>query len=522
MNFQKKTLYIILFANFWSLTRAHDTAPHIIFLKAAFDKLIDFSLSDQKNIIVTSDSTQEKKAESTPSDEQNNVNVPDSNANEALKKATVSGNIVESRSNGQGAIRNNKKWTVMVYIAADNDLRGFAARNIKQMAAVGSNERVNILVHLDIKITGNKKITRRYYIESGRINHMNDNDPSTARMDSGNPETLISFVDWSVRNYPAEKYCLILWNHGTGPIDPGQGKIVNPSNLFTLNPVTNKWELDRSVGFLEYVCNSNTKNRGIAWDDTTGNYLTNQTMEHALKTIKETILSGQKLALIGFDACLMSTIEIANIVKNYAHYCVASQEVEMGTGWKYNDVLAPFLTQDMDEESFAAHIVRAYEKTYEKINDDFTLSAVNLKLVDHLEHAIDNLSQSLLHALTMQRNLSVARWIRNSKNTATRFDEPSYIDLHHLLHNLANQVNTVEFLSGHDKHGSINDINQHINACLHLIEQTIIENTVGPNVSRARGISIYFPDKKVHPSYKKCNFALQNNWHNLISALTKA
>ncbi len=70
-----------------------------------------------------------------------------------------------------------KDWTFIVYMAADNDLRGFAARNIKQMAAVGSSEFINIVVQLDIKISGNKKVTRRYYIEHNKILHVNGNDP---------------------------------------------------------------------------------------------------------------------------------------------------------------------------------------------------------------------------------------------------------------------------------------------------------------------------------------------------------
>ena len=40
-----------------------------------------------------------------------------------------------------------KPWTFMVYIAADNDLRAFAANNIKQMASVGSNQNINIVIH---------------------------------------------------------------------------------------------------------------------------------------------------------------------------------------------------------------------------------------------------------------------------------------------------------------------------------------------------------------------------------------
>src|SRR5882724_6909888 len=42
-----------------------------------------------------------------------------------------------------------KPWTIIIYMAADNDLRNFATRNIKQMASIGSNDQINIVVHLD-------------------------------------------------------------------------------------------------------------------------------------------------------------------------------------------------------------------------------------------------------------------------------------------------------------------------------------------------------------------------------------
>jgi hypothetical protein len=57
----------------------------------------------------------------------------------------------------------------------------FAARNIQQMAAIGSdNPYIKFLVHLDIRITATQKVTRRYYIENkNAIYHMNANDPIT-------------------------------------------------------------------------------------------------------------------------------------------------------------------------------------------------------------------------------------------------------------------------------------------------------------------------------------------------------
>ena len=61
-----------------------------------------------------------------------------------------------------------KPWTFLVFVAADNNLRDFASLNLKQMATVGSNNFINILVHIDICLLGSKKTTRRYFIEKNK------------------------------------------------------------------------------------------------------------------------------------------------------------------------------------------------------------------------------------------------------------------------------------------------------------------------------------------------------------------
>lgn len=109
------------------------------------------------------------------------------------------------------------------------------------MSNIGSNDYLNIIVHIDIRVTGNYKITRRYYIDKNQIVQLNANDPYTQQMDSGDPKTLISCCAHAIDNFPAENYALIFWDHGSGILDPVRGRIINPSELFTFNPVTSKF-----------------------------------------------------------------------------------------------------------------------------------------------------------------------------------------------------------------------------------------------------------------------------------------
>lgn len=411
-----------------------------------------------------------------------------------------------------------KDWTFIVYIAADNDLRNFSTANIKQMTRIGSNEHINIYVHIDIRLTGSHKITRRYYIEKNKITCINADDPSSQQMNSGDPKTLISCCKDAIEHYPAKHYALVLWNHGTGPIDPGNPKIINPSELFMFNPATCKLELDRSIGFLDLINQNADMLRGVCWDDSTGQYLTNQKLDSALNDICSNILRGKKLAIIAFDACLMSTLEIANLVKNYADITVGSQEVELGTGWNYELVLEPFERMSLTSHEFAQHIVRAYAKNYHHITDDYTQSAIALEQFEKLNKNVNHVAQLLIECISKQQNNSVRNAIRASRNKflCTHFNEPSYIDLHHFYGNLYD--NLYHFiLNDHDLGATLkNKLAHKLQRGADIIKHLVVANQTGKNLQRAQGVSIYFPERGyVHPSYPPASFA-QNAWISFL------
>jgi hypothetical protein len=423
----------------------------------------------------------------------------------------------DSHRKKQGQTKNRKKRTIMVYMAADNDLRPFAARNIQQMANIGSNDNITIVVHLDIRITGNKKITRRYLIEKDQVLHIDPYNPVTQQMDSGNPSTLISFCEWAIKSYIADEYDLILWNHGTGILEPPHGKIINPMDLFVFNPATHRLDLDRSIGFLEAIESLEPKQRGVCWDDTTGNYLSNRKLEAALQTICQKFLQGKKFGIIGFDACLMSMIEVGSFIKRYAHVMVSSEEVELGMGWKYDEVLFPFVKEPLNTQAFAAHIVNAYDRTYQSITNDYTLSAINLDTIEYLERNIDQIAKILIESLETQRSIT-HQTIRESKNKmlCTHFDEPTYIDLHHFYRNLLTNIKKIAEntqLSATVK----NNLSKKLDEGIQLIEQSVIANTVGKNLRNARGIAIYFPERGIHSSYQEAMFLKSNAWGTLLT-----
>lgn len=406
-----------------------------------------------------------------------------------------------------------KDWTLIVYISADNDLRNFAIRNLKQMAKIGSNKYINIIVHLDIKLAGNKKVTRRYYIQKDQILHLNENDSHSQRMDSGNPETLVSFCNWATREFPASNYGLILWNHGTGALDPQRGRIIKLSELFTFNPKINKVEVDRSIGFFDLLNACQKEDRGICWDDTTGNYLNNQDLDKALNKICNNIIKG-KFAFIGFDACLMQMIEVASIIKRYSEIMIGSQEVILGTGWHYVEMLKPFTAGSLTKEQFSKHITSSYQKAYERITNDFTLSAIKLKEFYLIEDNLNHISTLLMKCLKNQKNKSVKKAIATSRSRllCTHFDEPSFIDLHHFYKNLLASLKNFNLRNQQTEIKLKKQLREELNIGCRIIEKLTLANVVGKNLSKAKGLSVYFPTNRIYFSYRHLSFCKNNNW----------
>ncbi len=414
--------------------------------------------------------------------------------------------------------KEKKPWTFIVYAAADNNLRDYASRNIKQMSTIGSNQNVNICVHLDIRMPGSKKMTRRYYVEKNNPVQI-DMPQEKTPMNSGDPQTLISACRWAITNYPAERYMLVLWNHGTGIIDPYGRRQIDTKMLYNFNAEANVFELDRTIGFLDLIEALNDP-KGICWDDSTGDYLTNQKLEAALGEITNSLLGGKKFEIIAFDACLMAMLEVAEITKRYSNIQIASEEVEPGPGWRYDEALSPFLKGAPDAHSLASHIVDAFATAYRPQGNhpgfvDYTQSALDLTLIPQLEANVDQLGNALAAALATDQAQTYRNIIGQCKRkgNCTHFNEPTYIDLLHFNKNLLKSVRDT-FPNPNLLASEIIRILQEGQA---IIRKVVIRNVCGSNLPNASGISIFFPDRKIHPSYKKSNFA-KNNWTKFLTA----
>jgi hypothetical protein len=291
-------------------------------------------------------------------------------------------------------MQNVASWTIIIYAAADNDLEGFAISDLNEMEFVGSTTDVNVVIQMDRaegydSTNGDWTGTRRYFvmrdtrlsaIESEMVGDLGETN-------TGDPAALIDFVTWAVETYPAERYALVIWDHG------------------------GSW-------------------LGVATDDSADNDdLTLPEIDEALAAILEaTGLEG--FDLIGFDACLMGALEVYRTLAPYALYGVGSAELTPGSGWDYLGLLDTLNADpEMDGEGLGRAIVDAFMTFYKDIITDYDI--FNLGVVDLSKtSAVIAALEAFYQAVQDDPAGALAAIIRARREAPVfgAFDDPQFVD----------------------------------------------------------------------------------------------
>jgi clostripain len=416
-------------------------------------------------------------------------------------------------SNNQPAVSNDplptlsstgasdQTWTVMLYQDADDKiLEEDIFLDMNEAERIGSNENVNIVAQLDrfsggFAGDGNWSTARRYFITR-------DNDLQTISSDlvqdlgevnMADAQTLVDFVVWAAENYPADKYVLIMSDHGIGW--PGGWSDPAPSV-----------PADRSLPITAAL----------------GNDLYLMEIDQALSEIRAQTGIDQ-FELIGMDACLMGGIEIFAALAPHARYAVASQEVEPALGWAYAGFLEELATNPgIDGADLGRLIVDSYiredqrildpvaragllgggnplgglfglfggpsnvstQQLVEQMEQNITLTAVDLSQIPPLVNSINEFSLTL--ANDNQQTIAQTRTYAQSFTSVFGSNvPPSYIDLGHFAQLLAQNSRSSE-------------VDQAVDDLLTAIQQAVIAEKHGPNKPGSTGVSIYFPNSQLY------------------------
>jgi len=184
--------------------------------------------------------------------------------------------------------------TVFVYMNG-SDLEsedGEATEDLCEMLAANISSQVNVLVETIGTKSWSKRLgiasdhTQRYKAEAGNLVLVDD---SLGQLDCTSPDTLADFISWGAENYPANRYILIFWDHGAGPV----------------------------YGF------------GYDEHQSEDSVLTIDEIQTAIRQ------SGIYFDIIGMDSCIMSSLELCCAMYNYCDYMILSEDFESGYGWSY-------------------------------------------------------------------------------------------------------------------------------------------------------------------------------------------
>lgn len=249
-----------------------------------------------------------------------------------------------------GRAESRRKLTIMVYMCGSNleSQGGAASADLREMTEALRSEDVGILVLTG----GSEKWSNGIESDGISINRIGLRNGAAARAvvdrlapaSMGDPDTLAYFLDYAVSRLPAEKYGLILWDHGNGPME---GMCID--ELFQPDVLT---------------------------------------VEELSDALAKSAFSRDKLEWIGFDACLMESVEIALQVAPYARYMIGSEETEPESGWDYG--FLDGVDADADGAETGRRIVDRYIGDA-KPGEFRTLSCIDLSRVGELRERIDRL-----------------------------------------------------------------------------------------------------------------------------------
>jgi len=344
------------------------------------------------------------------------------------------------------------------------------------MESVGSDDRIKIVVQMDRRpgydtSNGDWTGTRRYFVTP-------DDDPDIihstlledmGEVDMGDPNVLREFIEWGKQNYPANRFAVIVWNHGSG------------------------WRTASSTSQEEDILT-----KAVSIDDTNGSRIETGDLPQALDTTP-------RLDLVAFDASLMQMTEVVYETRNTAGVIVGSEESPPGSGYPYHRWLSRLAASPtMSADSLGTAIVSEYVDFYAGLRE-VTQSAIATDRIGDVVTAASQLADALIpHAVSDAAALASAR------NAAESYAFAEYKDLLSYSREVSLRVNDPAVQAASTALETA------------LSQAVIYEAHTGASVADSHGLAIWVPDDTGYAqrrsSYAQLQFAVNSDWDEWLAA----
>ncbi len=307
-----------------------------------------------------------------------------------------------------------KEWLIIYYGAGDNNLTDYLYADMNEVENVGSDKNTHIVAFFDagkghssypwsggadhkVSDAKNPPYSIPTPFKGAKIFYLKkDNDPrkvtspvlaDLGQVNSADPKFMADVIASIMEKYPAKHVAVIISDHGGG------------------------WQ-------------------GAVEDDSHGGFMRLNTIKEAIKGVYER--TGRKIDLLGWDACLMGSAEVAYALKPYVNIMVGSEQFEGGDGWPYPDIFSTGALKKLQEalskklnvspEDFAKMIVRGASQSPRQIK---TLSATDLRKMDEFAKKLNAFTDAIL------KNNTDTTAIKNALRATETFGRPymTYVDI---------------------------------------------------------------------------------------------
>ena len=327
-----------------------------------------------------------------------------------------------------------KSATVMVYMCGSDLESGYgaASADIEEMLEADLGDNVNVVLETggasewSFSPEADPSTRQRWVLEDGEASLVQDAGEGTML----DEDEVTDFCSWAAKEYPADRYILIFWDHGGGTIGGfGYDENYPDAPAFTLS------QLRKAI-----------KASGVAFD------------------------------MVGFDACLMATVECAWAMEPVADYLVASEQTEPGDGWSWTGFLNQLgsdpstATTDLGKtiiDDFSAH----YAETGE---EDTTLSLIDLREISRVYERLSTFLDDAADSIEADNALFTT--MSGARSRAKSYAEDS-----------EDQVDLVDMVDRSDFEGA-DDVSEAVASCVKYRSDTS---------SGSNGIAMYFPYSEV-------------------------
>jgi len=413
-----------------------------------------------------------------------------------------------------------KEWTIMVYMAGDNNLAvdmAYAMEQIKSVADAGANT-PNLFVYYDgsspaiptlycdFSEPGRPRYVRSYSIEDKLCQVTPKHNENAADMRS-----ILNFVDWCVNKVEvqnggpvtkgrrADKYALIFSGHSLGFQDIGLFK-------------------DESSGKSMHMKDFYKALSAVVRDQESLDQIAEQDPDDDEdEKIVTTKLLGQKLDILGFDSCVMGMLEVGYQFNKIARTMIASEGSVPSAGWTYAKILG-CLAQEQNRNMHTRDVAELFVKKFIRTQDEYTVGGVSVDMAawdlsqfETLWSLFDELSKALLECFEdpdsriyrqMERVILYVHWKCQSYMYDQNVDLGDFCEL---LDQECGQV--AEELGGGKDTKLLRDVQD---ACRKVLEElknaVILSGYSGGGYQYSNGVSVFFPWSREAYEVSKKNY----------------